>query len=307
MVSVGVNKGYFAVHFLGVWGTVSSAVLTFDDWGKQLSLMHDQGRVVSDYVCGECKDCLERLYLQSNVLPHRTDALSRERDLRPKLSLPHFIGVDVNPRNVHSLQRIAHTFNLPILGINALLTNATGPDVWLEPQHWGDPAPLLLPVAAGSVDANPVPVRSLDDLFSELQANQTLATRRSIAILTLETGSDAAVLLGMDKVLRSGRVRLLVFTWAGNWGSRSLQSVVQDLSESINSEGLGGNTGASCYLLGSAKVWKLTAGCYDGVYAQRKGVHVGCVQRGDIWERVLDSMSVRVRAKEMGPKETGAK
>ena len=51
--------------------------------------------------------------------------------------------------------------------------------------------------------------------------------------------------------------------------------------------------------MGSGKVWKLTSGCYDGVYAQRKGVHVGCVLHGDIWERVIDSMCVRVRPREL--------
>lgn len=299
MVSVGFCKGYNAVQFLGVWGTVSSKALTFDNWAKQLSAMHDQNRVVSEYVCGQCKECLDRLYLLPNVLPPRIDALAlrdaqEQRSLnisQSRLTLPHFIGIDANPRNVHSLHRIARTYALPIMAINVLVSNQTAPDIWLEPQHWGDDSPFLLPVPADAPEATPVPVRSLDDVMAELHTNETLSIARPISILAIDTGMDQEVLRGAESLLRSRRVRVLIFTWAGTWApGRTLQTVVQDVAE----------VGAmSCYLLGSSKVWKLTSGCWDGVYGQRRGGNVACVRSGDVWERVLDSLCVRVRAKDL--------
>jgi len=320
-VSVGTNKGYDVVHFLGLWGTVSSDVLTFNSWAMLLSKMHNYGRTVDDHICGECKECLERFRIQPSDLPQRLAAplpnAKRKRKHRHwHMTFPYILAIDSNIKNIHSLQRIQSAYSLPVWPMIAYVGNTTAPDVVeLPPCEWGHqhcPLPLEPNRTKGvSVSefsgfgfgnsSSPaddedhpqrVPQHTLSSIFYELGINGTVSTRKDISLLLVHTeGTEDQVLIGARPLLRAGRVRVVVFSYHPvRWDSKlSLGDHVAWISQNMGEPG-----GGACYLLGKLGVWKITRGCWDPLY-QKHPSTIACVRQGDVWESAIDGLAVRHR------------
>ena len=339
LMSVGANKGYDIVHFLGLWGTVDCDVLFFNKWAMLLSKMHNYGRTVDEHICGECRECNERFRIQPTDLPPRDPPAPPQQQSGPvkqrrrkrihhtHLKFPIVVAIDANPRNILSLQRIQSSYQLPLWPINAFISDTTTPsELFLPSCEWGKqhcPPPLGSPRAAGdsppsvgagggflglfpslnrsaSASANAdddlaptlVQQHTISSLIHEMHMNGSISVRKDISLLLIHTeGSEGYVLDGARTLLRSGRVRVLVFSYhPQRWGQHSLHDHIEWISRNMN-EG-GASPGAACYLLGNTRLWKISHNCWDN-YHRKHASTVACVRRGDVWEGTMDGMAVR--------------
>jgi len=318
LVTVGANKGYDVVNFLSLWGTQDSNVLTFGNWAKLLSKMHNQGREVDDWTCGACKECQEKIRVQPEYLPERSvpvaPPLEKKRKRRDggsfthtHLVFPFVIALDSNPRNTHSLRRIQTSYSLSLMPLTAVVTNATEPEELLVPScPWGDEECAQTSnnnnntATGGTANVDqpepdfPVRQLTLSSLIHELQVNGTLSTRKDISILRIRAnGREPLVLLGAKELFRSGRIRLVIFSYSPSlWPSdEALHEYVDMLSSPLT---MNAPHGGACYLLGNTRTWKLTSGCWDGIYHKHPAT-IACVKAGDPWETALDGVAVRHR------------
>lgn len=156
-VSIGVNKGYDIIQFLGLWSTTESDILSFEKWGMLLSKMHNQGRETNDEICGACKECLERIRILPIHLPQRNPPQTPESDvnlnasptsrrrkrkrspLQARPELPLVVAVDSNTQNIASLRRIKQAYPLPFSPVLAVMAGAASADDAriLPPCSWG--------------------------------------------------------------------------------------------------------------------------------------------------------------------------
>lgn len=296
IMNIGFNKGYNFATWLNVFAP--STKVDVPRWSTAL------GRIPSiRNHCGACNDC----QAPPIVSPHAGQS-------NPYI---HIIGVDLNDANIRTVNSVmAHlnkTNNLSRINLELVHAAAGSPNKEPGVNSLRVPKCMLgnelcrIPDDPSRLDASldfvDVPLVSIDGLVRKMHFIKSPQYRRHnesssegeglprhkrdstdvIDILHIDTeGNDAEVLKGSTHLLKSHKIRALMFEYHHflPWGNIKLSDVVKTI-DTYDME---------CFFCGRGRLWPISNECWDELYEFHRWSNVMCVLRTDPWLQAVNPL-----------------